>query len=1436
MKDPNNFTVAALKEKLRSLNLMTSGNKAELILRLSRADPSGQWMEDMDPDADTEYSEDGAGGMTEEDFEEQRRRFDRPVLFEKELEFARRENELMKREMELMRRENEFLQSSRLLSTADIEATVRRSENMMPKINLTNLKEMLPEFDGKKESYRRWEEQLLLVKKMYNLDDNFAKLLLGAKLTGNAADWFHSIPGHLLLSMDELLNKMRLMFDKREKRLSLRKEFENRVWLSSETFSEYFHKKLILANKVPIDEEEIVDYLIEGIPVKVIKHQAMMQQFVNKEAMLKAMQEISLYPEKVIDKNMKSFSKNGVKTMEVSKKHEDNPELKHEVKCFNCNTMGHIAAKCQMPKREKGACFKCYQLGHKSKECSAKESKINNTKDAENKKKDVNSVFEENEDFRRDVSYQFCDDDGQNKVVRKLDTLLDTGSPVSFVRENFVPENLIISVLQGDSNYSGINGSLLKIKGRVMAKIALNNKEEKIVSLMVVPITSMKAAVVIGRDILRKFYDKVTKPTDENIDQVIIDILNIEINDSKDKIEDSLNINSDLTSETKIIVKKIFVENYVNPVRPEMPVIDAELKLILREEKPFHFNPRRLSYVEKSALRKLLDTLLEKKIIRASESEYASPIVLVRKKTGDIRLCVDFRELNKLLVKDNYPLPNIEDLIDSLYGKKYFTIFDLKDGFYHIKLAEESIKYTAFTTFFGQYEFVRMPFGLKVAPSRFQRYVNQILADLIRESKVVVYMDDILVSSVTLEEHFTILKEIFKKFVDNYLVLRIDKCKFLQTEIEFVGYLISEKGISPTKQGVIAVQKIPIPRNIKEVQSFVALCSYFRKFIQSFSLIAKPLYDLLRKNVKFTFEKKELDSFEKLKRKLIEAPVLAIYNPNNETELHCDASAIGFGAVLLQRGKDKQFHPVFFFSKRTTEAEAKYHSFELEMLAIVYALRRFRVYVSGIRFKIITDCNALALALKKKDINPKIGRWILELLNYDYITEHRPGSKMSHVDALSRLPIDVLVIEDNSFELNLSLSQSRDKKLCELREILIQGEDAHFEMRNGIIYKKHDKDLLFYVPQAMEFQVLNKYHDQMGHLGIEKTFETILKSYWFPCMKQKIKNYISNCLKCIAFSPLTGKKEGYLHSIPKGQIPFETYHIDHYGPIDKDRLTKRYLLVVVDAFSKFTKLYPTKSTTTNEVINNLTLHFCNYSRPRIIISDRGTAFTSGEFQEFCKENDIQHVRIATFSPKANGQVERTNRVLGPMISKLIDNDEKKYWYKIISDIEFAINNSVHKTTNETPSKLLFGINQKGKIIDKIREYLENTVNENDRDLKSIRERAAKRIEKSQKYNKEYFDKKRKKANVYKIDDYVMIRNIDTTKGVSQKIIPEFKGPYKISKVLRNDRYVVKDIENYQVTNKPYQGTWEAVNLRPYFKDESFETITSDMINDSKLHE
>lgn len=407
------------------------------------------------------------------------------------------------------------------------------------------------------------------------------------------------------------------------------------------------------------------------------------------------------------------------------------------------------------------------------------------------------------------------------------------------------------------------------------------------------------------------------------------------------------------------------------------------------------------------------------------------------------------------------------------------------------------------------------------------------------------------------------------------------------------------------------------------------------------------------------------------------------------------------------------------------------------------------------------------------------------------------------VDAFSRA-VNIMVVEDNSLESNLLLAQNRDVKIRELKEKLEKTEDRLYEMRNGLVYRKRANDIFFYVPEAMENHIIRKYHDELGHLGVEKTSDVISKNYWFPSLRSKTKTYVSNCLKCIAFSPSTGRGEGFLNAIPKGEAPFMTYHIDHYGPIDKQRLAKQYILLVVDGFSKFTKLYATKTTETKEVINCLTQHFQNYSRPVNIISDRGTSFTSKEFEDFLNENNIRHIKIATGSPKANGQVERTNRVLGPMLAKVSDNENGKYWYKMLGEVEYALNNTIHKTTAETPSKLLFGVNQRGTIVDAIAEYLErNNITSKNCELEQLRTKAKKNIVKSQERYKAYFDIKRKEPYKYKVGDYVMVRNFESMPGAPKKLIPRFKGPYEIIKELRNCRYVLQDAENFQITQKPY---------------------------------
>lgn len=294
-------------------------------------------------------------------------------------------------------------------------------------------------------------------------------------------------------------------------------------------------------------------------------------------------------------------------------------------------------------------------------------------------------------------------------------------------------------------------------------------------------------------------------------------------------------------------------------------------------------------------------------------------------------MCVNFRTLNKITTRDHFPLPLIEDQLDLLEGKKYFTTLDLKNGFFHVRMHEESIKYTSFVMAFGQYKYVRIPFGLKGAPLKFQRYVAQIFKDQINTGESV-YLDDFLIATETIEHHFQVLRKVFKLFVANLLELRLDKCRFFQIKLD----TITNKGIRPTDKGLEAIKDFPPPAKCPEHAKLPGTMFLFRKFVENYSVIAKSLYDSIKKSANFQFKETEKQAFETLKDRLTNAPILSIYSPRSGTELHCDASAIGFGAILMQKKLDQKLHPVFYFSKRMTDAESKYHSYELETLAIIY--------------------------------------------------------------------------------------------------------------------------------------------------------------------------------------------------------------------------------------------------------------------------------------------------------------------------------------------------------------------------------------------------------------------------------------------------------------------------------------------------------------------
>jgi len=424
------------------------------------------------------------------------------------------------------------------------------------------------------------------------------------------------------------------------------------------------------------------------------------------------------------------------------------------------------------------------------------------------------------------------------------------------------------------SGLVGINGSELVVLDQMFVDILPPDDEHPIsMNINIVPDSTIKCDLLQGRNFLS--HPRVVLTINSGSFEIDFkrsdivpfdEILIIEVNQDCKSNEINLNIEETLSSHVKSEIKNIVTSSYLNNSSLSSGLImcdPPELRIELKDSSLFHFNPRRLSFFEKDKLQIILDDLLARKIIKPSNSEYSSPIVLVKKKNSELRLCVDYRELNKRIVKDRYPLPLIDDHLDSLRGKKYYTCIDLKDGFHHVKVADHCQKYTPFTTPLGQFSYLRMPFGICNGPSIFQRFVNNVFQDLIKQQRIIVYFDDIVIATETIDEHLSILSGALKLMRVHQLQIRFDKSQFLKLEIIYLGYQVNVEGIRPNPRNVsVIIRDYPVSTNPKALHSFLSLASYFRRFIHNFSVLAKPLFDLLRKNIPFHFGIEKLNAFE----------------------------------------------------------------------------------------------------------------------------------------------------------------------------------------------------------------------------------------------------------------------------------------------------------------------------------------------------------------------------------------------------------------------------------------------------------------------------------------------------------------------------------------------------------------------------------------------
>ncbi|CAD6186524.1 unnamed protein product [Caenorhabditis auriculariae] len=861
------------------------------------------------------------------------------------------------------------------------------------------------------------------------------------------------------------------------------------------------------------------------------------------------------------------------------------------------------------------------------------------------------------------------------------------------------------------------------------------------------------------------------------------------------------------------------------------------------EHQPIRQRARPVPLALRGQVQDILDDLLQKEVIKESTSPWSSPVVLVRKKDGTIRLCVDFRKLNEVTKANAFPLPNIEATLQSLSGSSIFSSLDLISGYYQVKLDEKTAEKSAFATMDKLYEFSVLPFGLSTSPAVFQSLMEQVLGDLIGKG-VFIYIDDLLIASQNLDHHEQALREVFKKFRKAGLKFKASKCSLAQGQVRYLGHLLTKEGVQTDAEKVEKVKDFQRPENRLQLQSFLGLAGYYRKFIYGYSKIAAPLFMLTSQKCRWEWGPAQEKSFTDLKKRLCEAPVLG--QPNMEAAMSgerpftifSDASYDGLGAVLAQKMDDGEMHPISFASKSLSAAEKNYHVTDLEALGVVFATRRFRNFIYGTRTKVYTDHQPLVALLKSKQVAPRVLRWSLELQEYNLEIIYIKGAANKVADCLSRGGATVLdedlegetLVEystivssaevqfSNEAELKKSqeekteqpvkttwadcLSQEEESwrilrdKLKEKQHAKIKLEGGKqnfwtgdfFETQGEIFFTNQEGKLQKVVPLALRKKLFEEAHSGplAGHWAPQKVQEKLKENYFWPSMWKNVNKWSRECVKCLLFNDapqLTAPLNPYITSEPLEIVALDL--------IDMGRATSgnRYILTIIDLFTKFAAAYPIQNKTGEAVATTLTENWLLREGriPKTILTDQGNEFRNELMETVTKMMGSNHVQTKGYNSRENGCVERFNRTLESILKKkmVITTD----WDKLVPAAVFAYNSTKHGTTGESPYFLMYGRDPRipSEIEDKFKpKWVQNDLDSYKYTLMEVlhqaHEEARANLLKEGTAMKKQFDKKNKTEDKTfpKVGDRVLLWvPTEAANSKNPKLVSGWSGPFRV---------------------------------------------------------
>ena len=863
--------------------------------------------------------------------------------------------------------------------------------------------------------------------------------------------------------------------------------------------------------------------------------------------------------------------------------------------------------------------------------------------------------------------------------------------------------------------------------GVVSPSVAVNYNHERIYQIPVINNTGIRHTVssrtVLGTLELIK-NNSIKQSMDVcNIDDFVDTNLHAHVDNNMEE----LNIGDEISAEQQIELHdllKVYEDLFARSDRNLTRTNVMQAHLDTGDSMPIKQRPYRNPLALESKLNEQIEEMLQSGIVSHSSSPWSSPVVMVPKRDGTQRVCIDYRRLNQTLRNDSFPLPRIDDLFAILGKAKYFSCLDLKSGYHQIEIVPEDREKTAFCTRTQLLEFNRLPFGLSCGPSLFQRLMSIVLKGI--EGKyALAYLDDIMIFSESFEEHIEHLKDVFERLRDANLVLNKKKCHFIKEKIEYLGHIISRDGIQPNPEKVRAIQTLDPPTTVRGVRSYLGMVGYFRQYIQGFSELARPLTRLTKKHVKFEWTEIEQNSFEVLRQKLIEAPILGYPDLNRPYSLYTDASDYAIGGILTQDFEEGE-RVIQYVSHQLTPNRLHYATIEKEAYAVIYCITKLKQYVLGADVTVYTDHQPLKSLFTAEMKNTRIQRWAILIDEYKIKIKYRRGIHNQRADMLSRIKIKPTAeeIEESKNILAIEEQVSEDNKILSYEDVKFDENVNITDLQNQDVFckqiisdlknDKHTQDyvlhdnVLYHIAKLIRFEtepilqlviphflqklVIEGYHSAIiggGHVGLEKTYQKIrCKYFWQNCYKDVVE-YVFKCEVCQMRNMRRQRAE--LCNSENPQSPLECVGIDTCGPFATSQNGNNYLVTMVDWYSSWPEAYPIPNKESDTIAKVIMEQFIpRYGCPRRLVSDRGTEYVNSAIDLLSTSMKIKRKVTTPYHPQGNSRTERFHRFLNDIIAKGLQGRMHDEWEQIVPMALFAVRTSVNDSSRFTPYLLMHG--------------------------------------------------------------------------------------------------------------------------------------------------